>query len=252
MNGAWLGFIGGGISGLATVTGAVPVLFNKSKVGQFLEKINMDFVTGLMLSAAAFSLIFPAFSAIGKNKVHPSYLNFFTLSFALLLGVEFIKKTASFLDLVLTSISTEKKKALLFVVAMMVHNFPEGIASGATMTLPGVQGHSLLGAIALQNFPEGFTTALSFLALGLNPILAFMGAATTGLVELVGGIIGGYLSVRIDGILPLLMSFAGGAMMSVVLSEILEKTKKENFSFMFRPSFLSGVALVLIFNNLSF
>ena len=45
MNGLWLGFIGGGISGLATLTGAVPVLFNKSKIGQFLEKINMDFVT---------------------------------------------------------------------------------------------------------------------------------------------------------------------------------------------------------------
>jgi len=253
VNGLWLGFIGGGISGLATLSGSLPILFNKSKLGQILEKINMDFVTGLMLSAAAFSLIYPAFQSIESLKNNSqSYSNYFTLSLALVLGVQFIKLTRKFLDFALKDSSTEMKKALLFVTAMMVHNFPEGLASGATMTLATSQGQSLLGAIALQNLPEGFTTALSFLTLGLTPLGAFLGSASTGLVELIGGVLGAYLSFKIDGILPLLMSFAGGAMMSVVIEEIFEKMRADNFRFIFGPSFLSGMALIIIFNNLTF
>lgn len=118
------------------------------------------------------------------------------------------------------------------------------------MTLPGSQGASLLGAIALQNVPEGFTTALSFITLGVSPLMAFFGNMMTGVVELVGGVIGGYMSSKIDGLLPVLMAFAGGAMMSVVLTEVVEKLKGESYGFLFRPGFLSGVALVIVFNNL--
>ena len=167
-------------------------------------------------------------------------------------GVLFIKAAGKLLEHLLrhNENARENKKALLFVMAMMIHNFPEGLASGASMTLPGAQGYSLLGAIAMQNVPEGFTTALSFLTLGVNPVMAFFGNVLTGVVELVGGILGGYMSERIDGVLPLLMAFAGGAMMSVVLTEVAEKLKEGSYRFFVRPSFLSGMALVIIFNNI--
>ncbi|MBY0414144.1 MAG: hypothetical protein K2Q18_08255, partial [Bdellovibrionales bacterium] len=97
---------------------------------------------------------------------------------------------------------------------------------------------------------EGFTTALSFITLGVNPLMAFLGTVVTGLVELGGGIIGGYMSQQIEGVLPILMAFAGGAMMNVVLGELAEKLKDESCGFLVRPGFLSGVALVIIFNNL--
>jgi len=253
MDGLILGLIGGGVSGLATTVGAVPILMNNSKIGKFLRKVNMDFVIGLMLSAAAFSLIWPAYqkgyvaSAIDERKIQ-----FLIISAALLGGIAFIKSAGRLIEYIMRNNENvrKNKKALLFVIAMMVHNFPEGLASGATMTLPGVEGYSLLGAIALQNVPEGFTTALSFITLGVTPWMAFLGAVATGLVELGGGLIGGYMSQQINGVLPVLMAFAGGAMMSVVLGELVEKLKGESYSFLVRPSFLSGVALVIIFNNL--
>ncbi len=250
MTGLMLGLIGGAASGLATTLGGAPILIKDSKIGKVLKNINMDFVIGLMLSAAAFSLIWPAYEK-AYSGAEKSF-HFILVSVALIGGVVFIKSAGKFLEYVLRNNQNarENKKALLFVIAMMVHNFPEGLASGASMTLPGSQGASLLGAIALQNIPEGFTTALSFITLGVNPLMAFGGNLMTGLVELVGGVIGGYMSTKIDGVLPLLMAFAGGAMMSVVLSELMEKLKGESYGFLFRPGFLSGVALVIVFNNL--
>lgn len=254
MDGLLLGLIGGGVSGLATTLGAVPILMNpNSKIGKFLNQINMDFVIGLMLSAAAFSLIWPAYEKVySTSAIEERQYQFLLISAALLGGIAFIKSAGRMLEHIMRNNENLKKnkKALLFVIAMMVHNFPEGLASGATMTLPGSTGHSLLGAIAIQNIPEGFTTALSFITIGLNPMMAFLGAVVTGLVELGGGIIGGYMSVKINGVLPLLMAFAGGAMMSVVLGELAEKLKSESYRLLVRPSFLSGVALVIIFNNL--
>lgn len=253
MEGIILGLIGGGVSGLATTLGAIPILMGNSKIGQFLKNINMDFVIGLMLSAAAFSLIWPAYQKVYASSVlDERQYQFILISFALIGGILFIKGAGLIIEYVMRNNENaqKNKKALLFVIAMMVHNFPEGLASGATMTLPGTAGFSLLGAIAIQNIPEGFTTALSFITLGVSPMMAFFGTVVTGLVELVGGLIGGYSSAKISGILPLLMSFAGGAMMSVVLGELAEKLKGESYSFLVRPGFLSGVALVLIFNNL--
>lgn len=253
MNGLLLGLIGGGVSGLATTLGAAPILMNNSRIGQFLKKINMDFVIGLMLSAAAFSLIWPAYEKVySSSTMDEKKFQFLIISTALLSGIAFIKLAGKLIEHTMRNHEhvRKNKKALLFVIAMMVHNFPEGLASGATMTLPGAEGYSLLGAIALQNVPEGFTTALSFITLGVTPWMAFLGTVVTGLVELGGGLIGGYMSEKINGVLPLLMAFAGGAMMSVVLGELAEKLKDESYGFLVRPSFLSGVALVIIFNNL--
>jgi ZIP family zinc transporter len=253
MDGLLLGLIGGGVSGLATTLGGVPILLNDSKIGRFLKNINMDFVIGLMLSAAAFSLIWPAYEKVySKIDLDERKFQFFVISTALFGGILFIKSAGKLIEHFLRNSENirKNKKALLFVIAMMVHNFPEGLASGAAMTLPGKEGLSLLGAIAIQNVPEGFTTALSFITLGVNPLMSFLGTVVTGLVELFGGIIGGYMSTKIEGVLPLLMAFAGGAMMSVVLTELAEKLKDESYGFLVRPGFLSGVALVIIFNNL--
>lgn len=253
MSGLILGLIGGGVSGLATTAGAIPILMNDSKIGRFLKNINMDFVIGLMLSAAAFSLIWPAYEKVyAASAIQERKTQFLIISAALIGGIIFIKSAGKLLEYIFRHSENirKNKKALLFVIAMMVHNFPEGLASGATMTMPGKEGISLLSAIAIQNVPEGFTTALSFITLGVNPMMAFLGTVVTGLVELFGGIIGGYMSEQIDGVLPILMAFAGGAMMSVVLGELAEKLKDESYGFLVRPSFLSGVALVIIFNNL--
>lgn len=251
MNGLLLGLIGGGVSGLATTLGAVPVLLKKGKAAHFLKNINMDFVIGLMLSAAAFSLILPAYQK-GLFNAKEKMTEFWIISFALLMGTVFITVVGKLLQHLLRNNERayDNKKATLFIIAMMVHNFPEGLASGASMTMQNSQGYSLLSAIAIQNLPEGLTTALSFIGLGVSPLMAFAGTVLTGAVELFGGIIGGYLSQRIDGILPILMAFAGGAMMNVVLVELFDRIKSESFRLLTKPSFLTGIALVIVLNKL--
>ncbi len=251
MNGIMLGLIGGGVSGLATTLGAVPILFKNKRIVSLLKNINMDFVTGVMLSAAAFALIWPAYEKVFErgNK----NIAIIWVSISLVLGVAFISGVGKLIELLNKNNVNlrENKKAMMFVIAMMVHNFPEGLASGAAMTIPeSSQGYSLLSAIAVQNVPEGLTTALSFITLGLSPVAAFTGAMLTGVVELIGGLIGGYLSHRVDGVLPMLMAFAGGAMMSVTVVEIAERLKAESFRFFIGPSFLSGIMLMILFNNL--
>jgi len=244
MNGLLMGMIGGGISALATIAGGVPVLSRHEKIIHFLKNINMDFVIGVMLSASAFSLIVPAFNRSTQ---------FSLLLLTLLCGALFIKSVGFILEKIHLKNETLKnnKSALLFIIAMMAHNLPEGIASGATITMGNAhQSYSLLSAIAIQNIPEGLTTALSFMALGVSPLFAFLGNLSTGLVELIGGMIGGYLSTRIEGSLPFMMAFAGGAMMSVTIMEMMARVKEKSFSFFIQPGFLSGIALMLTLSKI--
>lgn len=107
----------------------------------------MDFLIGFMLSAAAFSLILPAYNTFLKNENVSMAVSFETLSLSLVLGFYFIKLTGQFLEKALTGRekNLESKKAFLFVIAMMVHNFPEGLAAGATMQLPDSKGSKCSG-----------------------------------------------------------------------------------------------------------
>lgn len=242
MNGLEIGLMGGLIAGLATVTGALPILSKNQFIANKVKNIQMDFIIGLMLSASAFSLIMPAFQEVKATA------EIFTLITSLLSGAFFIYIVGIFLK---DYLGGQNQKALLFVVAMMVHNLPEGLASGGALTMEGrAHGYSLLTAIAIQNLPEGLTTALSFITLGLSPILAFFGVVATGLVEVIGGLLGGVLSKDISGSLPYIMAFAGGAMMSVTLSELFSRVKEESLKFFFKPSFLSGTFLMIVLSKI--
>lgn len=244
MNGLLMGLLGGGISALATIAGGFPILSQNSRVIQLLKNINMDFVIGVMLSASAFSLIIPAFNRSTQMGL---------LLLTLLCGVLFIKSVGFILEKINLKNDSLKnnKSALLFIIAMMAHNLPEGIAAGASMTIGEThQSYSLLSAIAIQNIPEGLTTALSFIAIGVSPLFAFLGNLSTGLVELIGGIIGGYLSAKIEGSLPLMMAFAGGAMMSVTIMEMMARVKEKSFRFFIQPGFISGIALMLTLSKI--
>ena len=129
---------------------------------------------------------------------------------------------------------------------MMAHNFPEGLASGGSLVQ---QGSSVLVAIIIQNIPEGLTTGLSFISLGLNPISAFFGVVATSLVEIIGGLIGGALSSYLQHSLPIMMTFAGGAMFSISLIELIDRVGEESAWVFMKPSFLSGVLIMMITSN---
>lgn len=203
----------------------------------------MDFMIGVMLFSSALSLIYPAYNRSGE---------YFQVTLALILGVIFIRLVAILVDRVFCKNENSiKSKSLVFIIAMMAHNLPEGLAAGASMAMETTEhGYSLLLAITFQNIPEGLTTALSFISIGLSPLSAFFANLLTAFVELSGGMIGGYLSVQIEGALPSLMAFAGGAMASVTVIEMVARVKESSYYFFFKPGFITGALTVLLMSQI--
>lgn len=138
-------------------------------------------------------------------------------------------------------------KVLLFVLAIAIHNLPEGIAAGVGFG-SGNTAEALLiaGGIALQNIPEGMVIIAPMLAAGLSSKKTFFYAALTGLVEVVGTFIG-YFAVSIStAILPFMLAFAGGTMLYVISDEMIPETHAHGSERGATYSLLIGFCLMLI------
>lgn len=248
MQGLLLGLVGGGAVGLATIIGATPMMSSVSVIQDLLKRIKFDFFLGLMLTATFLGLLIPAFQ---ENNHHP----FIYIFMAMITGILFVQATKIGFQLLMKKMNQEKSKddmrAIVFVLAIVIQNIPEGLAAGASMTIPNfMQALSLLGVIVIQDLTEGVTTGLSLLSLGLTKRNAFIGVALTGIFEAFFGILGGYLSSTILGIMPLILAFAGGAMLSVTLGEVLEKIKETNFKFLYNTNFISGILFMTLINRI--
>lgn len=218
----WLATLGGLVSAMATFAGSA-ASYARTKSGfRLTSHISLDFALGMMLSAAGVSLLWPAGQAALVQGIQA--IRMVVVAFAL--GVAFIYFLGNLLSRIPSKMNEGgvNPSAWLFVIAMMLHNLPEGIASGAALGgLDLTHGLPILGAIAIQNLPEGLATVAAFVALGLRQRTAFLGGIASGLVELAGGVIGGFLLGSIDNILPMLLAFAGGAMLFVSIREALER-----------------------------
>ena len=246
MDGVLLGLFGGAIAGLATIVGSIPLFFNGVYTRKILDHIKFDFFLGLMLTASFLGLLLPAFR---ENKLHSPTL----LSLSILLGAGFVLLTRKLFSLFFEKLDRKKTneefRAIIFVLAIVIQNIPEGLAAGATMTLPSfMQALSLIGVIALQDLTEGMTTGLSLFSLGLNKKQVFLGVALTGIIEGMFGVVGGYLSSTILGVMPLILAFAGGAMLAVTTGEVFERVKSSDIKFLVSPNFVSGIMIMVTFN----
>jgi len=186
MGSALMGLIAGLVTGLSTMLGALPILKDSTKGWNPWRSLNLDFAIGMMLAAAAFNLIGPAYSN--------SHTGTFGVSLALALGVVSIYGLSHMIHSISPAQWSLHRRAWLFVTAMMLHNLPEGLASGAALSadsLSHANGWTVVGAIVFQNFPEGLATAAAFLSIGLSRKAAFFGACLTGVMEIFGGALGG-------------------------------------------------------------
>lgn len=242
MSSALMGLLAGGITGLSTIVGALPVLKKETKGWNPWKSLNLDFAIGMMLAAAAFNLIGPAYASThGASGV----------TLALVLGVASIYGLSHLIHKVSPSEYTVHRRAWLFVIAMMLHNFPEGLASGAALsadTISTSSGWTVVGAIVFQNFPEGLATAAAFLSIGFSKRTAFFGAAMTGVMEIFGGAVGGVFTSLASHTLPYILAFAGGAMISVTLEEIVAKMRETQFRYILQKHFLAGALAVILMN----
>ncbi len=213
-----------GVGG-ATIIGSL-IGFIFKKISHKFSDIILSFAAGVMLAAAVLGLILPSIEYGGKWGLLYAVVGIFAGALCLNL----IDKLVPHLHK-LVGADTEShnnanlSKVLLFVMAIAIHNLPEGIAAGVGFG-SGDTNQALLiaGGIALQNIPEGMVIIGPMLASGVSPRKTFICAMITGLVEVVGTLIG-YFAVSIaSAILPIALSFAGGTMLYVISDEMIPET----------------------------
>ncbi len=230
-----VGFIASLLAGLATGIGALPILFTRKFSDKFVD-ILMGFGAGVMLAATSFSLIIPGVEAAEGIYSGP-WLPAGVMVVGILLGGLFLHLSDTYLphDHFISGhhgIDSHKLKRLwLFIIAITLHNFPEGLAVGVGFGGGDVaNGMTLAIGIGLQNIPEGLVVALGLVTHKYSVRKSIWIALLTGLVEPIGGLLGiGIVSVS-QAILPWGLAFAAGAMLFVVSDEIIPESHRKGFA----------------------
>ena len=235
-----------GVGG-ATVIGSI-LGFVFKKISHRFSDIVLSFAAGVMLAAAVLGLIVPSLEFGGKYGIAITVAGIFAGAVCLNL----IDKLVPHLHR-LTGTDTENhnnqslNKVLLFVTAIAIHNLPEGIAAGVGFGSGDTsQALIIAGGIALQNIPEGMVIIGPMLAAGVKPKKTFIAAMVTGLVEVVGTLIG-YFAVSVaSAILPFALAFAGGTMLYVISDEMIPETHAHGCERGATYALLAGFCLMLI------
>lgn len=222
------GFVASLLAGLATFVGALPILAS-GRPSERQENLMLGFAAGVMLAASFFSLIIPGIEqarATGASQVAASA----TMVAAILLGgfclaqLNALVPPLDKLGLGPRGIADARfRRVWLFVAAITLHNFPEGLAVGVSFGFGAGTGTGVATAVGIgvQNLPEGFAVAGALAGLGYSRRTAVLLALASGLVEPVAGLAGASLVSLASSLLPWGLGFAAGAMIYVVASEIL-------------------------------
>ena len=241
-----------GVGG-ATVIGAL-LGFIFKKMSHKFSDIVLSFAAGVMLSAAVIGLIVPSLEYGGKFKLLVTVAGVFCGAIA----INLIDKLVPHLHR-LTGVDTEShpenqkqlNKILLFVIAIAIHNLPEGIAAGVGFGTGNVNDAIMIASgIALQNIPEGMVIIAPMLAAGMSHRRTFVAAMLTGVVEVIGTLLG-YFAVSIsNAVLPFALAFAGGTMIYVISDEMIPETHSHGNESGATFSLLAGFCLMLVFDVL--
>ena len=213
-----------GVGG-ATVFGAVLGFIFKRPSERYATQV-LSFAVGVMLAASCFNLIIPSveystelYGAIG---VAVTVLGIFAGAITLTIIDKILPNTEK------PTLSDEKnntRAVALFVIAIALHNLPEGLAAGVSFGSGNLTDTIMIaGSIALQNIPEGTVLIAPMLSVGLSPTKTFLIAFSTGLVEIIGTLIGFFTVSIISAILPFALAFAGGTMLFVIADDMIPKT----------------------------
>ncbi len=250
MHPVWLSALG---IGGATVIGAL-LGFVFKKPSHKLNDMILSFAAGVMLAAAVIGLILPAMEFGGAWAIPITVAGLFCGAFCLNLIdklVPHLHKMTGVDEEAHPDGSAQLNKVLLFVIAIAIHNLPEGIAAGVSFgTEDTAQALSVVLGIAMQNIPEGMVIIAPMLASGVSRTRTFVIALMTGVVEVIGTLIG-FFSVQIStAILPFALAFAGGTMLYVVSDEMIPETHSHGNERGATYALLLGFALMLAFDYL--
>lgn len=217
---------------LGTSLGSAMVFFTKNKINEKFQKFLLGFASGVMIAASVWSLIIPSIEMAEKQNTVawlPSAIGFLLDSVIPHLHLNSDKPEG---------VKTRLSKNTMLVLAVTLHNIPEGMAVGVTLAgaLTENTGISVAGAIslavgiAIQNFPEGAIISLPLKDGGCSKIKSFYYGVISGVVEPIGAIITLIFAGIVTQILPYLLSFAAGAMIYVVTEELIPESQSGNHS----------------------
>jgi len=241
-----------GVGG-ATMIGAI-IGFIFRKISHKFSDIVMAFAAGVMLAAAVLGLVIPSLEYGGDYGIIITVAGIFVGALCVNLFDKFVPhlhKLAGVDNETHPEKSAQLSKVLLFVMAIAIHNLPEGIAAGVGFGT-GNTGEALLiaGGIALQNIPEGMVIIGPMLAAGMSPSRTLIAALGTGMVEVVGTLIGYFAVTVSSAILPFALAFAGGTMLYVISDEMIPETHAHGSERGATYSLLVGFCLMLVFDVL--
>jgi ZIP family zinc transporter len=240
------------LAGLATGVGALPALFFK-EVKQRTLYIMLGGAAGVMLAATAFSLVVPGIQY--GNQIWPGK-GIFVVAFGMMLGALFLELADRYLPHDhFTGQSTELvsslRKIWLFITAITLHNFPEGMAVGVSFgSGDWHNGLAIAFAIGLQNLPEGLAVALPLVGLGYSRKQALVIATLTGLVEPIGGFLGVAAVTVFYPLLPIGMAFAAGAMLFVITDDIIPETQSKGKLRSATFAVMGGFIIMMMLDNM--
>ena len=240
---------------LGTSLGAAMVFFLKKQISDQLQKVLTGFAAGVMVAASFWSLLQPALeSSAGMGK-----LSFLPAAIGFLIGIGFLL----LLDMITPHMHMDQqvegprsglKRTTKLILAVTLHNIPEGMAVGVVYAgwLAGEAGVSLTGALALaigiaiQNFPEGAIVSMPLLAEGMPKGKTFRMGVLSGAVEPIAAIITILAASAVVPILPYLLAFAAGAMMYVVVEELIPEMSEGKHSNAGTIFFSLGFVLMMV------
>ena len=217
-----------GVGG-ATVIGAL-IGFLLKKIPHRFNDVVLGFAAGVMLAAAVLGLILPS---VDHGSLVITVAGIFAGALCLNLMDRLVPHMHNLMgaDTEAHHGNANLDKVLLFVSAIAIHNLPEGIAAGVGFG-SGNDAEAMLiaGGIALQNIPEGMVIIGPMLAAGISPKKTFLCGLATGLVEVVGCLLGYFAVTIATAILPFALAFAGGTMLYVISDEMIPETHHDNQS----------------------
>lgn len=222
---------------LGTALGALTVFFMKNQIDRRTEQCLLGFASGIMIAASVWSLLLPSIEMAREQGI----VAWLPASVGFLIGAGFLQLLDKLL-LPLTDNAPEHlrtgSRKLTMLLAVTLHNIPEGMAVGIAFSgaILGNTGVTMAGAfalsvgIAIQNFPEGAIVSLPLKSAGMSKPKAFVCGVLSGAVEPIGAVLTMLLTGAVEVMLPYLLAFAAGAMMDVVIEELIPEAQSGSHS----------------------
>ena len=235
-----------GVGG-ATVFGSL-IGFLFKNISHKFSDIVLSFAAGVMLAAAVLGLILPSLEYGGDFGILITIVGIFAGALCLNLIDKLVPHLHKLVGPDLEPHNNANlSKVLLFVTAIAIHNLPEGIAAGVSFgTGDNSQALLIAGGIALQNIPEGMVIIGPMLAAGVRPGRTFLCALVTGLIEVVGTLLGFFAVSIASAILPFALAFGGGTMLYVISDEMIPETHAHGSQQGATYALLVGFCLMLL------